>query len=121
MILLKKKVWVLFSEETRHDLTWLQINFKHTNFLHKQIHVLVNMAETLFISQPIDHRASQYQPRFLRILNSFCEIFEKRTPHGSMNSLQNGLVVPSNHLRISLLAFRVICVSFLGVNKDFSE
>ena len=80
MILLKKKVWVLFSEETRHDLTWLQINFKHTNFLYKQIHVLVTMAETLFISQPIDHGASQNQPRFLRILNSFCEIFEKRTP-----------------------------------------
>ena len=55
------------------------------------------------------------------ILNSFCEMFEKHAPHGAINSLRNGLVVPSNRLRVSRLAFRIIRVSFLGVNKDFSE
>ena len=48
-------------------------------------------------------------------------MFEKHAPHGSINSLRNGLIVPSNHLRVSRLAFRIIRVSFIGVNKDFSE
>ena len=45
-------------------------------------------------------------------LKSFCEIFEKRAPHGSINSLRNGLVVPSNRLRGFRLAFIIIRVSF---------
>ena len=40
---------------------------------------------------------------------------------GLINSLRNGLIVPSNRFRVSRLAFRIISVSFLGVNKDFSE
>ena len=55
------------------------------------------------------------------ILKSFCQMFEKHAPHTAINSLRNGIVVPSNRFRISRLAFRIIRVSFLGVNKDCSE
>ena len=81
---------------------------------------LRNFRVLLGVQQPKNYR---FDCEFVLIHYSnyrLCEMFEKRAPHGSINWLRNELVVPSNRLRVSRLAFRIICVSFLGVNKDFS-
>ena len=47
------------------------------------------------------------------IFLTFFEIFENRAPHGSINSLQNGLAVLSNRLRVYRLGLKIIRLCFL--------
>ena len=103
---------------------WALIRMRASQIIIQVTEFLRNFQVFLGIQQPKNYR---FDCEFVLknysnwpipcILNSFCQMFEKHAPHGAINSLRNGLVVPSNRLRISRLAFRIIRVSFLGVNK----
>ena len=49
---------------------------------------------------------------FVYLTVQFYEIFENRA-HGSINSLQNGLAVLSNHLRVYRLGLKIVRLCFL--------
>ena len=51
--------------------------------------------------------------RFFVFLKFFCDIFENRAPHGSINSLQNRLAVPPNRLRVHRLGLKIVRFCFL--------
>ena len=59
--------------------------------------------------------------RFFIFLTVFCEIFENRAPQGSINSLKNGLAVPSNRLRVYRFELKIVRLCFLDKDLDLGK